>query len=239
MALYRGYFVPSEMDPTGRLSIAQEGAEIRQRALDNAALCRNKKPSPCEDFRKNWRTKYPKFAGLFDCAVKNGCVNRNRLLCRKCERGLDGKYSDGGLFFPNYILICESAFGPSKNTKKILLEEVYHALTLCYGGKPQGDCLVEFESPMLSDSGLGDKMKECARCVARELLALKCASPNLSFNMQLNLAMGSCDNCDPTYTGSSHEVYVKTELGNILKKWFESGCLGADCRDIDKACGVN
>ena len=238
MSLFRGYFVGGKIDPIGTYMFLQDGAHYRCPSQIGYMENRNRRivceKTPCQKFICDYPTKYPKFDRLVKCAVRNRCMNEGWVICKKC----DPKESDAAYSFPlfsnNRIKICERILNDSE-LERILLEEAYHALTICYGGNRLGQSLTSLNAELVH-SKLSSRLKDCGKCIGRELIALKCARPNTQFNVLLNLAFASCRNCDPDYLSNSHENYTSRPLGNILTKWFNSGKLEKDCEDIDFQC---
>ncbi|GIX00686.1 MAG: hypothetical protein KatS3mg111_4018 [Pirellulaceae bacterium] len=240
--LYCAYFAPKGTDALGFF----EGPEIRQRCKDREILrnCDKHRPKhPCDDFDvDDLFGRFPRFKALFECAGTQNCLLKckDRIRCENnCPPGQSAAYvyPYSANYSFAYIRICGTALG-SAALEETLLEEAYHALTLCHWGNKLGGSLDKLEDML---DGMSGKDKKCGACVGAELLALACAydstSPTIP-NDLLNKAFGSCDNCDPNWIGGTPSSYPSTPLGEVLSRWWSSGFPQDDCDEINGTCGL-
>ncbi len=208
--------------------------------------CRKKKPNPCKGFdRDKLFADFPKFKSLIDCAVRQNCLaGPDRVICKPdCTKDQIGGYVFPSGFFRAYIYICPNELnnrGIVSTLNSTLLEEAYHALTICYGGNKLGGSLGELKDKM-RDAGLSASLQSCGDCIGREILAKACAR-NLGNvplpGVVLSDALTSCRECDPDFNNSPIN-YPNAPLGSVLIDWWNSGSPQRDCTNIDSTCGAN
>ena len=249
MNLYRGYFGVRGTDPNGTETRFddQETAQVQDKDLvpiytysgsaGISVICGYRRRTPCEKFLRDYRTTYPKFSKLFECAQKKNCLPRGfePLRCwTNCTSEQVAGYRYPFWPYTNYIYVCSTAldrsdFGP------ILEEEAYQALTLCYdGGTKVGKSLEEFEGQINS---LNDKERSCASCVAREILALHCSRKSTPLYRLVGNALASCE-CEGIVPYLGRETMFSNKILALVKTWFDSGSPNKDCDFIDDECGA-
>ena len=199
-------------------------------------------PNPCANFDKDKIVAaHPKFKKLFDCAVTKNCLKPWRFLCKPdCKPGQVAAYVPPLLYLRGYIYICPGALS-SPDLQETLLEEAYHALTICARGNKVGGSLDKLND-MMRDAGLSGSLRRCGACVGRELLAKACAKGNTNPTLPMQVviqAFSSCNDCDPAFANGSPVNYPQSPLGQVLSDWWAQGHPQDDCDDIDDACGAN
>ena len=178
-------------------------------------------------------------SSLIDCAVRHGCLgSRCHVYCRVgCSRNrVAGYWRPYPLFTSPQIYVCEHALG-QYDTRVVLLEEVYHALTICISGNSVGRSLHSLD---IATRYLPRRERRCGECLGRELLAVRCARrPHgcMTLDRCLHLVMSSCESHCRYAADWTFLQFRRTRLAANLSMWMLEH-VDADCDRIDGKCGV-
>ena len=193
--------------------------------------------NPCYGFEAWLKSLGPKVETLTKCTKNRGCANR--ISCdRNSKPGTDGIYRLP-MFGPPHILISfREMSSPIYAGRRTVLEELYHALTLCFESEQNsaGSSLKEL-SEKLDNSGLSSSEKTCALCYANELAAKSCSDPNKNFGSLLNYADGSCGSCAIGQYGGIIDI-IQSPVGQLVHDWYMQTNPKGDCSKIDEGCGA-
>lgn len=133
------------------------------------------------------------------CAHEKGCVTRKNILCRACPPGPLAFFRSGP--GKDKVVICTNRIASVNDADLTtgLREEFYHALSICQDGRGRHSALKEIYKelealdwaapvfPRNPANTLG-----CAKCVADEMLAKRCAGITGNEETLLQEAYESC-----------------------------------------------
>ncbi len=234
--LYSMYAIPNEIDPSGMATKFSDCCQREDETVDqNAKRSFGGSTEKLCGCLKNVMNKH---ASLVKCAEKFNCLSSNRVFCEDCSDNSEyGSYRHG--LGRSSIVICQNNIGEISASKlrKVLLEEMYHSITICSGGKfpsiiPGIEKHFQNSSPGLwAIPGAAD----CASCVAKEAIAKACAGFGkvtlLGDTLDSCTLKGPCDDfVNDSKFFSGNGLIQKPLLDYIT--WFAP----KECKDIDKIC---
>jgi RHS repeat-associated protein len=176
---------------------------------------------------------------LLNCAHKSKCLD-NVTCFKNCGAGTLGRYCPDD----KSIELCfEADFRNGQDWINVLLEEVYHALTICKGGTKSAKTLETLGSIIKKNFPNRRKnlTRRCLRYAAEEIAAKYCAGVCSNPGSCLLAAVQSKlvkDNCQsivdkiPTFAPPYTDPIMKA-VDDMVKS-LDSGL----CDDINKACGI-
>lgn len=178
---------------------------------------------------------------LLDCAVEYECLaSRRSVKCIDCFASNDiGRYVHGA-WYADKIVLCANNWNdlPSEKRKDFLLEEVYHALTICTEGT-RSNALNVWEhmvDQQLATNPGGVTTKRCAMCMGKETFAQGCVRKMNGLGGGLGGTLAgaqtSCqEECD------QNAFIFSDPLFHALEAWLSSTALPA-CDTINQNCGL-